>query len=235
MRRTGETAGTANRSCVPFALAFLWASRSCRTPEESQKVVAVRSAITVARPGSRAALIRLKTSSALVISISAGNGTTAGMPWSICRAAMLLLPDSRAGRQAARNPARPYPYGNLDRNDQSRKPPCLVRLNDGSDLRRPLVRLRPGLPRHLRGSRDGLNRERKSVQAKPGNAMADINELILADHLQIMRWAGLLGDLSRRARGRDDRAELAATWETLVTLIDLHMRAEDEICGPTVF
>jgi hypothetical protein len=65
--------------------------------------------------------------------------------------------------------------------------------------------------------------------------MADIIELILADHLQIMRWAGLLGDLSRRARGRDDRAELAATWETLVALIDLHMRADDEICGPTVF
>ncbi|HEU5388953.1 MAG TPA: hypothetical protein VFV73_23940 [Streptosporangiaceae bacterium] len=65
--------------------------------------------------------------------------------------------------------------------------------------------------------------------------MADIIELILADHLQIMGWAARLGDLSRRDRGRDDRAELAATRETLAALIDLHMRADDEICGPAVF
>lgn len=63
--------------------------------------------------------------------------------------------------------------------------------------------------------------------------MADIIELILADHLQIMRWAARLGDLHRR--GRDARAELAATWETLAALIDLHMRADDEICDPAVF
>ena len=65
--------------------------------------------------------------------------------------------------------------------------------------------------------------------------MADIIELILADHLQIMRWAGLLGDLSRRGRGRDARAELAPAWETLAALIDLHMHADEEICGPAVF
>jgi hemerythrin HHE cation binding domain-containing protein len=62
--------------------------------------------------------------------------------------------------------------------------------------------------------------------------MADIMELILADHLQIMRWAARLVDLHRR--GRDDRAEPAATWETLAALIDLHMRADDEICVPAV-
>lgn len=65
--------------------------------------------------------------------------------------------------------------------------------------------------------------------------MADVIELILADHLQIMGWAARLGDLSRRDRGRDDRAELAATRETLAALIDLHMRADEEICGPAVF
>jgi hypothetical protein len=65
--------------------------------------------------------------------------------------------------------------------------------------------------------------------------MADIIELILADHLPIMRWAARLGDLHRRGRGRDTRAELAATWQTLAALIDLHMRADDEICGPAVF
>jgi len=65
--------------------------------------------------------------------------------------------------------------------------------------------------------------------------MADIIELILADHLQIMRWAALLGDLSRRGRGQGAPAELVATWETLAALIDLHMRADDEICGPAVF
>jgi len=68
--------------------------------------------------------------------------------------------------------------------------------------------------------------------------MADIIELILADHLQIMRWAAWLGDLYRRDRGWDTRAELAelvTTWETLAALIDLHMRADEEICGPAVF
>ena len=64
--------------------------------------------------------------------------------------------------------------------------------------------------------------------------MADIIELILADHLQIMRWAARLGELYRHDRGRDARAELAATWETLAALIDLHMRTDEEICGPAV-
>jgi len=64
--------------------------------------------------------------------------------------------------------------------------------------------------------------------------MADITELILADHLQITRWAARLGELYHRGRGRDARAELAATWETLAALTDLHMRADEQICGPAV-
>lgn len=65
--------------------------------------------------------------------------------------------------------------------------------------------------------------------------MADIIDLITADHLQIMRWAAKLGELCRQGADGNSGTTLAATWVTLASLIDLHMRADDEICGPAVF
>ena len=52
---------------------------SACTPEESQKVVDVRSTTTVPTPGDRAATSCWCTSSELVTSISAGSTTTTGM------------------------------------------------------------------------------------------------------------------------------------------------------------
>jgi hypothetical protein len=64
--------------------------------------------------------------------------------------------------------------------------------------------------------------------------MADIIDLIRADRRHIVRWTARLGELRRHDSGQDRRA-LAATWQTLASLIDLHMSAEDEICGPAIF
>ena len=62
--------------------------------------------------------------------------------------------------------------------------------------------------------------------------MADIIDLIRADQLHITRWAVKLGQLSRQASTRQCRPELVTTWETLALMIELHMRADEEICAP---
>jgi hypothetical protein len=64
--------------------------------------------------------------------------------------------------------------------------------------------------------------------------MCDIIDLVRADYLHIMRWAAQPGELSRQD-SKDSGPALASTWLTLASLIDLHMRADDEICGPAVF
>jgi hypothetical protein len=65
--------------------------------------------------------------------------------------------------------------------------------------------------------------------------MADIIDLIRADHLHIMRWAARLGELYRQGADGNSGTTLATTWATLASLINLHMRADEEICGPAVF
>lgn len=72
-------------------------------------------------------------------------------------------------------------------------------------------------------------------------AVVDITDLVQASHLQIARWQARLGELRRPAgpaagpaAGRGAGPGLAATWATLAALIDMHMRAEEEICGPAV-
>jgi hypothetical protein len=53
--------------------------------------------------------------------------------------------------------------------------------------------------------------------------MAEIIELIAADHLHIVRWQVRLADLCRHRGEPGCAPELAATWDTLAALIDLHM------------
>jgi hypothetical protein len=65
--------------------------------------------------------------------------------------------------------------------------------------------------------------------------MAEIVELIAADHLHIMRWQVRLAELRHRPGEPGDALSLAATWDTLVSLIDLHMAADEEICGPAIY
>lgn len=65
--------------------------------------------------------------------------------------------------------------------------------------------------------------------------MRDIIDLIEADHLHIMRWAARLGELSRQDGDKELVPVLARTWQTLAGLIELHMSADEEICGPAIF
>src|SRR5437868_1407852 len=55
--------------------------------------------------------------------------------------------------------------------------------------------------------------------------VADITELIGADLLRISRWQAQFGEIRRRRRDPASRPALATAWDTLVRLIDLHMRA----------
>lgn len=70
--------------------------------------------------------------------------------------------------------------------------------------------------------------------AGPTAASADLIDLIGASQLHILRWHARLGELRRRGSPASCR-ELAATWDTVAALLDLHMRAEDEICGPAIY
>lgn len=64
--------------------------------------------------------------------------------------------------------------------------------------------------------------------------MTGITALIQASCLHILRWQARLGELCRRS-GPAPGPELAAVWDTVASLIDLHMAAGDEICGPAVY
>lgn len=65
--------------------------------------------------------------------------------------------------------------------------------------------------------------------------MAEIVELIAADHLHIMRWQVRLAELRYHPDKPAGSSGLAATWNTLASLIDLHMAADEEICGPAIY
>jgi hypothetical protein len=65
--------------------------------------------------------------------------------------------------------------------------------------------------------------------------LRDIIDLIEADRLHIMRWAARLGELSGPGSGQGYGPVLDRTWRTLAGLIELHMRADEEICGLAVF
>lgn len=77
----------------------------------------------------------------------------------------------------------------------------------------------------------GLPAQQAGGPAAP-ETTADITDLIAAGQLHIMRWQARLGQL--RAGGAGPGPALAATWDTLASLIDLQMHAEDEICGPAI-
>lgn len=64
--------------------------------------------------------------------------------------------------------------------------------------------------------------------------MCDIIDLIEADQLHIMHWAARLGELGRQDSGQESGPALARTWQTVAWLIELHMRADEEICAPAV-
>jgi hypothetical protein len=64
--------------------------------------------------------------------------------------------------------------------------------------------------------------------------MADISDVIRADGAHILCWQARLGHL-RRGADPASSPDLAATWDTVTTLIDVHTRAEEEICDPAIY
>ena len=65
--------------------------------------------------------------------------------------------------------------------------------------------------------------------------MCDIIDLVETDRLHIMRWAARLGELGRQDSGQGSDPVLVRTWQTVAYLMELHMSADEEICGPAVF
>ena len=64
--------------------------------------------------------------------------------------------------------------------------------------------------------------------------MADISDVIKADGVHILCWQARLGQLHRGA-GPASGPDLAATWDTVTALIDVHARAAEEICDPAIY
>jgi hypothetical protein len=65
-------------------------------------------------------------------------------------------------------------------------------------------------------------------------AMTDITDVTDTDHLHILRWQARLGDRLLQS-GDPPRLELLTIWDTLTSLMDLHMRAEEEICTLAIY
>ena len=65
--------------------------------------------------------------------------------------------------------------------------------------------------------------------------MCDIIDLVETDRLHIMRWVARLGELGRQDSSQGADPVLVRTWQTVAYLIELHMSADEEICGPAVF
>lgn len=64
---------------------------------------------------------------------------------------------------------------------------------------------------------------------------ADIIDLTQLGQLHVLRWQGWLGELGRSLGCTPPGPGLAATWDSVAALIDLHMRADDEICAPALY
>ena len=65
--------------------------------------------------------------------------------------------------------------------------------------------------------------------------MADVVQLIQADHQRICALLDALEDLRRYRGAAGVTASLARTWAQLRGLLDLHTEAEEEICFITLF
>ncbi|HEY5356952.1 MAG TPA: hemerythrin domain-containing protein [Streptosporangiaceae bacterium] len=65
--------------------------------------------------------------------------------------------------------------------------------------------------------------------------MADIIELILADHRRLRRLVTALGDATRHGEDPGATCMSAAVWDRLAGLLELHAEAEEEICYLAMF
>lgn len=65
--------------------------------------------------------------------------------------------------------------------------------------------------------------------------ISEIAELIFAEHARIIRLFGALEGLVRRAEPTVTRLALDQIWTRLASLLEVHCRAEEEVCFPLMF
>jgi hypothetical protein len=74
----------------------------------------------------------------------------------------------------------------------------------------------------------------KSASAVPDAGISGIGELIVTEHARILRLFRALDDLARRGDSAVARLALSQVWARLASLLEVHTRAEEEICFPLV-
>lgn len=74
----------------------------------------------------------------------------------------------------------------------------------------------------------------KGASAIPEAGISGLGELIVTEHARILRLFRALDDLARRGDSVT-RWGLSQVWARLANLLEVHTRAEEEICFPLVF
>jgi hemerythrin HHE cation binding domain-containing protein len=74
-----------------------------------------------------------------------------------------------------------------------------------------------------------------SASSVPEAGISEIEELIVTEHARILRLFRALDDLARRGDSAVARLALSQVWARLASLLEVHTRAEEEICFPLVF
>ena len=75
----------------------------------------------------------------------------------------------------------------------------------------------------------------KDASAVPDAGIGEFGELIVTEHARILRLLRALDDLARRGDSAAARLALSQVWTRLASLLEVHTRAEEEICFPLVF
>ena len=75
----------------------------------------------------------------------------------------------------------------------------------------------------------------KTGPAVPAAGISEIGELIFAEHARILRLFGALDGLVRRGEPAATKLALDQIWQRLASLLEVHTRAEEEVCFPFVF
>lgn len=75
----------------------------------------------------------------------------------------------------------------------------------------------------------------RTSAAGPDARIGELGELIVTEHARILRLFRALDDLARRGDSAVARLALSQVWARLASLLEVHTRAEEEICFPLVF
>lgn len=74
----------------------------------------------------------------------------------------------------------------------------------------------------------------KTGPAVPAADISEIGQLIFAEHARVLRLFGALEGLVRRPEPAVTRLALDQIWTRLASLLEVHCRAEEEVCFPLV-